>query len=120
MPVFNLGFVGPYGVHHSAYGDFFWMNHFGDPGYRYQTLMSQLWGVLALRLANADLLPFDFASYAGNIRKFVNEVSKEKDKWGQDKGMWGQPPSAVRAKPGSRRHNRSQTSHQHQPRRHAG
>jgi N-acetylated-alpha-linked acidic dipeptidase len=76
MPVLGLGFEGPYGVYHSAYDDFFWMNHFGDPGYRYHTLMSQLWGVLALRLANADLLPFDFASYASNIRQFVNELTK--------------------------------------------
>jgi len=79
MPVLGLGFVGDYGVYHSAYDDFFWMNHFGDPGYRYHTLMSQLWGVTALRLANADLLPFDFASYAGNIRQFVNELAKGKD-----------------------------------------
>ncbi len=76
MPVLGLGFEGPYGVYHSAYDDFFWMNHFGDPGYRYHMLMTQLWGVLALRLANADLLPFDFASYAANIREFVNELSK--------------------------------------------
>jgi N-acetylated-alpha-linked acidic dipeptidase len=76
MPVFGLGFEGPYGVYHSAYDDFFWMNHYGDPGYRYHTLMTQLWGVLALRLANADLLPFDFASYASNIRQFVNELAK--------------------------------------------
>jgi len=66
-------------VYHSAYDDFFWMNHFGDPGYRYHTLTSQLWGVLALRLANSDLLPFDFASYASNIRQFINELSKGKD-----------------------------------------
>jgi N-acetylated-alpha-linked acidic dipeptidase len=79
MPVLGLGFEGPYGVYHSAYDDFFWMNHFGDPGYRYHTLMSQLWGVLALRLANADLLPFDFANYAANIRQFVNELAKGKD-----------------------------------------
>jgi len=76
MPVLGLQFDGPYGVYHSAYDDFFWMNHFGDPGYHYHTLMSQLWGVLALRLANADLLPFDFASYASNIRQFMNEVTK--------------------------------------------
>jgi N-acetylated-alpha-linked acidic dipeptidase len=79
MPVLGLGFEGPYGVYHSAYDDFFWMNHFGDPGYRYHTLMSQLWGVLALRLANADLLPFDFANYAANIRQFVNELARGKD-----------------------------------------
>ena len=79
MPVIGLSFEGPYGVYHSMYDDFYWMNHFGDPGYRYHTLMSQLWGVLALRLANADLLPFDFASYAGNIRDFVHDLAKGKD-----------------------------------------
>jgi N-acetylated-alpha-linked acidic dipeptidase len=75
IPVIGLGFEGDYGVYHSAYDDFFWMNHFGDPGYRYHTVMSQLWGVTALRLANADLLPFDFATYAQNIRAFVNDVA---------------------------------------------
>ena len=75
MPVLGLGFEGNYGVYHSAYDDFYWMNHFGDPGYKYHTLMTQLWGVTALRLANADLLPFDFATYANNIRQFVNELA---------------------------------------------
>ncbi len=79
VPVIGLQFDGDYGVYHSAYDDFYWMNHFGDPGYRYHTLMSQLWGVTVLRLANADLLPFDFASYAGNVRDFVNELTKGKD-----------------------------------------
>jgi N-acetylated-alpha-linked acidic dipeptidase len=79
VPVMGLGFEGPYGVYHSMYDDFYWMNHFGDPGYRYHVLMSQLWGTLALRLANADLLPFDFAAYADNVRQFVAELSKGKD-----------------------------------------
>ncbi|HEY1679490.1 MAG TPA: M28 family metallopeptidase, partial [Candidatus Sulfotelmatobacter sp.] len=92
VPVLGLGFEGDYGVYHSAYDDFFWMNKFGDPGYKYHTLMSQLWGVTALRLANADLLPFDFATYADNIRQFVNELIKA-----NEKSMWGQPPSAVRS-----------------------
>jgi N-acetylated-alpha-linked acidic dipeptidase len=78
MPVIGLQFDGDYGVYHSAYDDFYWMNRFGDPGYRYHTLMSQLWGVTALRLANADLLPFDFASYASNVRQFVDELTKGK------------------------------------------
>ena len=92
VPVLGLGFEGDYGVYHSGYDDFFWMNRFGDPGYRYHTLMSQLWGVTALRLANADLLPFDFATYASNIRQFVKELSKANEKI-----MWGQPPSAVQS-----------------------
>ena len=92
MPVIGLQFDGDYGVYHSAYDDFFWMNRFGDPGYRYHTLMSQLWGITALRLANADLLPFDFASYASNVRQFVNDLTK-----GKEETLWGQPPSAVRS-----------------------
>ena len=78
-PTIGLTFDGPYGVYHSMYDDFYWMNQFGDPGYRYHTLMSKLWGVLALRLANAEVLPFDFAFYADNIRQFVEELQKKKD-----------------------------------------
>src|SRR5579863_6914837 len=92
MPVIGLQFDGDYGVYHSGYDDFFWMNHFGDPGYRYHTLMSQLWGVLALRLSNANLLPFDFATYASNIRQFVNDLAKA-----NEKTMRGQPSSAVQS-----------------------
>ena len=79
MPVIGLDFDGPYGVYHSMYDDFYWINHFGDPGYRYHTLMSQLWGVIALRLANADLLPFDFGEYGDNVGQFIDELAKGKD-----------------------------------------
>src|SRR5262249_13477218 len=74
VPTVGLTFVGPYGVYHSMYDDFYWMNHFGDPGYRYHALMSQVWGVMALRLANAEILPFDFASYGANIRRFISSL----------------------------------------------
>ena len=78
-PTIGLTFDGPYGVYHSMYDNYYWMNQFGDPGYRYHTLMSKLWGVLALRLANAEILPFDFAFYADNIRQFVEELQNGKD-----------------------------------------
>jgi N-acetylated-alpha-linked acidic dipeptidase len=77
VPVIGLQFDGPYGVYHSMYDDFYWMNHFGDPGYRYHTLMSQLWGTTALRLANSEILPFDFAAYARSLREFVVEVQSK-------------------------------------------
>ena len=79
MPSLLLEFEGPYGVYHSQYDNFFWMNHFGDPGYRYHTLMSKLWGVLSLRLANAEALPFDFAVYAASLRQFLQEVDRAND-----------------------------------------
>ena len=77
VPTVGLHFDGPYGVYHSMYDNFYWMNHFGDPGYRYHTLMTQLWGVLALRLANADIAPFDFSSYAHHLRQFVEELDSK-------------------------------------------
>ncbi len=78
VPVIGLQFDGPYGVYHSVYDDFYWMNHFGDPGYRYHSLMSQLWGVLAMRLANAEIVQYDFATYANKLREFVAEIEQKK------------------------------------------
>ncbi len=79
MPTILLQFDGPYGVYHSMYDDYYWMNQFGDPGYRYHTLMSVYWGALALRLANAEILPLDFAFYSRNIREFVRELQMNND-----------------------------------------
>jgi N-acetylated-alpha-linked acidic dipeptidase len=81
-PVIGLTFDGPYGVYHSVYDDFYWMNRFGDPGYRYHTLMAQLWGVLSLRLANADVLPFDFAFYGRDIGTFLKELCEQPGRGG--------------------------------------
>ena len=36
--------------------------------------MSELWGSMALRLANADILPIDVESYAGSVRDFVRRL----------------------------------------------
>jgi N-acetylated-alpha-linked acidic dipeptidase len=46
----------------------------GDPGFRYHVALVQVWGVMALRLANADVIPLDYAPYAQAIRGFVREV----------------------------------------------
>jgi len=77
-PVITLEFDGPYGVYHSMYDDYYWMNHFGDPGYKYHETMSQLWGVTALRLAQADVLPLDFQFYGNTIGQFLDELAKNK------------------------------------------
>jgi N-acetylated-alpha-linked acidic dipeptidase len=76
IPVMGLTFTGPYGVYHSMYDDFYWMNHFGDPGYHYHAVMTQLWGELGMRLGNAAILPYDFESYGENLRKFVASLDQ--------------------------------------------
>jgi N-acetylated-alpha-linked acidic dipeptidase len=74
-PVLDMSFSGPYGVYHSIYDNHLWVSRFGDPGFRYQATMARLWGVLALRLANAEVLPLDYTPYAARIREFIGEVT---------------------------------------------
>ncbi len=69
VPVVDLTFDGPYGVYHSQYDDLYWMEHFGDPGYRYMTAMAEVWGRLGLRLANADVHAYDYRQYATTVRR---------------------------------------------------
>src|SRR5437763_2356446 len=57
----DMGFGGDYGVYHSAFDSFYWMSHFGDPDFRYHVAAAQLWGTMAMRLADADGLPFDYS-----------------------------------------------------------
>ncbi|MGE3616180.1 MAG: M28 family metallopeptidase [Gemmatimonadales bacterium] len=75
LPVVDLAFSGPYGVYHSIYDNYYWMTRFGDPGFRYMTTMGEVWGRLALRLANADVLPYDFRPYAATLGEFVAELA---------------------------------------------
>ncbi len=76
IPTVGLEFDGPYGVYHSMYDNHYWMANIGDPGFQYHRAMAQLWGALGLRLANADVLPLDFAFYGETLRGFVRELEK--------------------------------------------
>ncbi len=71
VPSLDMIFDGPYGVYHSVYDDFSWMSRYGDPGFRYHAAMSRLWGLLALRFADADVLPFDESAYAAGIAGYL-------------------------------------------------
>jgi N-acetylated-alpha-linked acidic dipeptidase len=74
VPIVDLSFSGPYGVYHSAYDNHLWMQKFGDPGFVRHAAMTRLWGVAALRLANADVVPLDYRATAAQVRTFVKET----------------------------------------------
>ncbi len=76
VPSLDMGFGGDYGVYHSAYDSFYWMSHFGDPSFQYHVAAAQIWGTVALRMANASALPFDYTDYAAQLREFVNETTR--------------------------------------------
>jgi N-acetylated-alpha-linked acidic dipeptidase len=50
------------------------MQKFGDPGFLHHAAMTRVWGAIALRIANADVLPLDYRATAGRVREFVNEA----------------------------------------------
>ena len=77
IPSISMGFHGPYGVYHAMQDTFYWMEHFGDPTFRYQVAMSQIWGIMALRLADADILPFDYAAYADELLSYLKALQNE-------------------------------------------
>ncbi|MFB0518461.1 MAG: M28 family metallopeptidase [Acidobacteriota bacterium] len=82
MPIIDMGFAGPYGVYHSRYDNFYWMSHFGDPDFRYMPTLSAIWGIAALRLANAEILPFDYTAYGENISLYLKELAEEAEESG--------------------------------------
>ena len=73
VPIVDMSFNGPYGVYHSVYDNHLWMQKFGDPGFVRHAAMTRLWGVMALRLANADIVPLDYRVSADRIRAFLQE-----------------------------------------------
>jgi N-acetylated-alpha-linked acidic dipeptidase len=70
----DLVFDGPYGVYHSVYDTYGWMASVGDPGFRYHAGMARMAGLLALRFANADVLPFDAAAYGREIARYAEQL----------------------------------------------
>lgn len=74
----SMGFDGSYGVYHAMQDNFYWMENFGDPGFRYHAAMAKVWGLIALRLANADALPFDYEAYAAELLDATDKLTEER------------------------------------------
>jgi len=69
IPSMDMGFEGDYGVYHSIYDDFYWMKTFGDPTFAYHATLAKVLGTAALRLDEADVLPFDYPAYAWEVSR---------------------------------------------------
>jgi len=75
---FNLGFGGESrgGEYHTMYDSYELYKRFKDPTFQYGTTLVKVAGRISLRLANADVLPFEFQHFASTISKYVDEVTK--------------------------------------------
>jgi N-acetylated-alpha-linked acidic dipeptidase len=64
------------GIYHSIYDDFYWYTHFSDYDFAYGRALSQTGGTAVMRMADADLLPFQFTDFADDVKMYVREVEK--------------------------------------------
>ena len=81
VPSLNVGYGGEDGggSYHSVYDSFDHYTRFGDPKFDYGIAQAQTTGRLVLRLANAEVLPFEFTTFADTAAKYATEVSKLAD-----------------------------------------
>jgi N-acetylated-alpha-linked acidic dipeptidase len=76
VPSLEVGMSTGGGEYHSAYDDTHQTETFLDPGYLGHQAASRTSGVLALRLANADALPFRYSDYAKQVDAYVAELQE--------------------------------------------
>ena len=62
------------GIYHSAYDDFYWFTHFGDPTFEYGRALAQTSGTAVMRLADAELLPFNFTDLSSTVRGYLTDI----------------------------------------------
>jgi len=74
IPIAEWGFGGSGGVYHSQYDDYNWMSKFGDPGFVYHAAAARIAAGMVLRLANADVLPYDYVEFAQTMRRYLPAI----------------------------------------------
>ncbi|KAI0888775.1 Zn-dependent exopeptidase [Annulohypoxylon maeteangense] len=67
--------------YHSNYDSYYWIDKFGDPGFKKHLAMARLWGLLIVKLAGTPILPFRASDYADALKRHVKSLS--------DKGISG-------------------------------
>ena len=82
IPSANLGYGGEDeggGQYHSVYDDFYYYTHFQDTEFLYEKALAQTAGSMMMRMADADVIPYQFTDQADTIHTYVTEVKKLAD-----------------------------------------
>ena len=75
----NLGYFGEQSTgeqYHSIYDDFYWYTHYSDVDFVYGRALAQTAGTMVLRLADAEILPFQFSDFADTVQGYTLELKK--------------------------------------------
>ncbi len=77
VPSSDIGSTGSYGVYHSAFDNFNWFKKFGDPDFIYEQQMARVFGMEVIRMADADVLPFNYEEYGKEISFYIDSAKKK-------------------------------------------
>jgi N-acetylated-alpha-linked acidic dipeptidase len=77
VPSTDIGSNGPYGVYHSVFDNYAWYTQNADPKFAYLQQMARVFGLEALRMADADVLPYDYVAYADAIRAHLDAAKRK-------------------------------------------
>ena len=79
VPSTDVGSTGSYGVYHSVFDNFNWFKKFGDPDFIYEQQMARVFGLEAIRMADTDVLPYDYETYGREIGNYIEAARKKSD-----------------------------------------
>ena len=85
VPSTDIGSSGPYGVYHSVFDNYAWFVMNADPHFVYLQQMARVLGLEAVRMADTDVLPYDYPAYAREVKAYI-EAAKRK---ASDDGLTG-------------------------------
>jgi N-acetylated-alpha-linked acidic dipeptidase len=77
----NVGFGGDGGggVYHSIYDTVHWFTKFSDGDFAHGAALSRTVGTALLRLASADILPFEFTATERTLTEYADEIDRLQD-----------------------------------------
>jgi N-acetylated-alpha-linked acidic dipeptidase len=87
VPSTDISSSGSYGVYHSAFDDFAWFKKFGDPDFTYEQEMARIFGLEAVRMADADVLPYDYEEYAKEVAVYLEGARKRSEEKFGDRAL---------------------------------
>jgi len=77
VPSTDIGSEGPYGVYHSTFDDYAWFIQNADPHFVYLQEMARVFGLETIRMADTDVLPYDYVTYARSISSYIDAAKRK-------------------------------------------
>jgi N-acetylated-alpha-linked acidic dipeptidase len=79
VPSTDITSSGSYGVYHSAFDNINWFKRYADPNFLYEQEMARVFGIEILRMADADVLPYDYEEYGKEVAAYIEAAKKKAD-----------------------------------------